>query len=77
VDRYNGRIKYVIVCGPGMKEHETEQTLLEKLADLKYRLRTDIKDRATLEANFREKFEALNRVTLSDNEFNRLPQTLR
>jgi len=55
-----------------MKEYDIEQALLDKLADLKYRLRPDIKDRAALEANFREKFQALNRVTLSDNEFNRL-----
>ena len=32
----------------------------------------DIRDRAALERNFREKFEALNRVNLSDAEFKRL-----
>jgi len=55
-----------------MKEYDIEQALLDKLADLKYRLRPDIRDRAALEVNFREKFDRLNRVTLSDNEFNRL-----
>ena len=39
---------------------------------LKYQYRADICDRASLEHNFREKFEALNRVHLSDGEFARL-----
>jgi type I restriction enzyme R subunit len=34
--------------------------------------RPDIRDRAALEQNFREKFEALNRVKLTDTEFARL-----
>lgn len=42
------------------------------LSDLKYIYRPDIRDRATLEQNFREKFEELNRVHLTDNEFARL-----
>ncbi|ABE49483.1 type I restriction endonuclease subunit R [Methylobacillus flagellatus] len=53
-------------------ESQIEQNLINKLADLKYTLRPDIRDRATLEANFRTKFEALNRVRLTDNEFQRL-----
>lgn len=53
-------------------ERHLEEALLAKLQDLKYTLRPDIRDRATLEANFREKFEALNRVTLTDGEFQRL-----
>ena len=53
-------------------ERELEATLVTKLSDLKYEYRPDIGDRATLEANFREKFEALNRVTLTDGEFQRL-----
>ena len=53
-------------------ERELEATLVTKLSDLKYEYRSDIGDRATLEANFREKFEALNRVTLTDGEFQRL-----
>ncbi|MCL2657839.1 MAG: type I restriction endonuclease, partial [Betaproteobacteria bacterium] len=46
--------------------------MLSKLVDLKYTYRPDIRDRAALEANFREKFQALNRVTLTDDEFQRL-----
>jgi type I restriction enzyme R subunit len=53
-------------------ERDLEESLVTKLQDLKYEHRTDIRDRATLEANFREKFEALNRVTLTDGEFQRL-----
>ena len=46
-------------------ERQLEESLVAKLRDLKYEYRLDIGDRATLEANFREKFEALNRVTLT------------
>ena len=53
-------------------ERELEQAIVTKLRDLKYVHRTDIRDRAALEANFREKFNALNRVTLTDGEFQRL-----
>lgn len=53
-------------------ERNLEESLVKKLRDLKYEQRADIRDRATLEANFREKFEALNRVTLTDGEFQRL-----
>ena len=53
-------------------EHQIEESLVAKLCDLKYEYRSDIRDRDTLEANFREKFEALNRVKLTDNEFQRL-----
>lgn len=53
-------------------ERDLEEALVAKLQDLKYEYRPDIRDRATLEANFREKFEALNRVTLTDGEFQRL-----
>ncbi len=53
-------------------ERDLEESLITKLRDLKYKYRTDICDRAKLEANFREKFEALNRVTLTDGEFQRL-----
>ena len=55
-----------------MTEQEIEQALIEKLGDLKYQYREDIRDRAMLERNFREKFEALNRVHLTDGEFPRL-----
>ncbi|MBL8439181.1 MAG: hypothetical protein JNM61_13355, partial [Zoogloeaceae bacterium] len=53
-------------------ESQIELDLIAKLGDLKYTYRPDIRDRATLEANFREKFEALNRVKLTDSEFQRL-----
>lgn len=53
-------------------ERDLEETLVTKLRDLKYEYRPDIRDRAALEANFREKFEALNRITLTDGEFQRL-----
>ena len=48
-------------------------SFIDKLAsELKYVYRDDIHDRASLEANFREKFQQLNRVHLTDNEFARL-----
>ena len=53
-------------------ESQIEQSLISKLSDLKYTYRPDIRDRAALEANFREKFQALNRVHLTDGEFLRL-----
>src|SRR5262245_7203822 len=53
-------------------ERQLEEELIEKLKDLKYEYRTDIRDRATLEENFREKFQALNCVSLTDAEFQRL-----
>ena len=55
-----------------MTEQTIEQALIEKLGDLKYIYRPDIRDRAKLEQNFREKFESLNRVHLTDGEFSRL-----
>ncbi len=54
------------------KEQEIENALIAKLEDLKYTYREDIRDKATLEQNFREKFEALNHVRLTDSEFARL-----
>ena len=59
-----------------MTEQQIEQALIEKLGDLKYIYRPDIRDRATLEQNFREKFESLNRVHLTDAEFARLLERL-
>src|ERR1035438_4056673 len=53
-------------------ERQLEEKLIEKLVSLKYEYRTDIRDRAALEKNFREKFEALNRVRLTEGEFPRL-----
>jgi len=57
-------------------EDQIEQSLISKLIDLKYIYRDDIRDRVTLENNFREKFEALNRVHLSDSEYARLRDTI-
>lgn len=54
------------------KENQIEQSLLSKLSDLKYIYRSDIRDRFSLEQNFRVKFETLNRVRLSNSEFARL-----
>ncbi|MCF8150986.1 MAG: type I restriction endonuclease subunit R [Sulfuritalea sp.] len=59
-----------------MTEQEIEQALIEKLGDLKYTYRPDIRDRATLETNFRQHFEALNRVHLTDTEFARLLESI-
>jgi type I restriction enzyme R subunit len=53
-------------------ELDIERDLISKLEGLKYTYRPDIRDRASLEQNFREKFEALNRVTLTEGEFPRL-----
>ena len=53
-------------------ESQLEANLIEKLRSLKYEYRADIRDRAALEQNFRAKFEALNRVRLTDGEFQRL-----
>ncbi|QEW08002.1 type I restriction endonuclease subunit R [Nitrincola iocasae] len=55
-----------------LKESEIEQKLISKLEELKYTYRPDIRDKVTLEQNFREKFEALNYVRLTDAEFARL-----
>ena len=55
-----------------MIEQQIEQSFIDKLTELKYEYRSDITDRAALQKNFREKFEALNRVRLTDTEFARL-----
>lgn len=56
-----------------VKEKQIEENLIQKLTEeLKYVYRPDISDRNSLEQNFRQKFERLNRVHLSDSEFNRL-----
>ncbi|MBT2740745.1 type I restriction endonuclease subunit R [Bacillus sp. ISL-77] len=53
-------------------EKQIEAAFIEKLRDLKYTYREDIRDKASLEANFKEHFERLNRVKLSPSEFARL-----
>ena len=55
-----------------MTEQVIEKDLIHKLTDLKYAHRPDIRDRVSLEINFRKKFEELNRVNLTDGEFSRL-----
>ena len=55
-----------------MREKQIEENFINKLIELKYIYRPDICNRTTLEQNFRKKFERLNRVNLSDSEFNRL-----
>ncbi|MDR7148225.1 type I restriction enzyme R subunit [Hydrogenophaga palleronii] len=69
------RIRYELPPGapsPVVREEQIEYGFIGKLQNLKYEYRADIRDRASLEHNFREKFEALNRVHLSDGEFARL-----
>lgn len=55
-----------------LTERKIEQKFIQKLIDLKYTHRPDIHDRESLEQNFRQKFEQLNRVRLTDSEFERL-----
>lgn len=55
-----------------LSERQLEEQLVQKLGDLKHDHRADIRDRAALEKNFRDKFQALNRVDLTDAEFRRL-----
>ena len=55
-----------------IREKQIEDNFINKLGDLKYSYRPDICDRETLEQNFRNKFEQLNRVHLTDSEFSRL-----
>jgi len=57
-------------------ENQLEQGLIKQLTELKYAHRPDIVDRKTLEQNFRTKFEALNRVRLTENEFLRLREEI-
>ena len=64
-DLPSGAASYVV------KEEHVEFGFIGKLQGLKYAYRADIRDRAALERNFRDKFEALNRVRLSDGEFAR------
>ncbi len=58
------------------KEHHIEENLIKQLTELKYTYRPDIVDRKTLEQNFKNKFEALNRVRLTESEFLRLREEI-
>jgi len=62
----NGRPSHAV------REEHIEYGFIGTLQNLKYEYRDDIRDRAALEKNFREKFEALNRVKLTEAEFARL-----
>jgi type I restriction enzyme R subunit len=55
-----------------VNEQKIERDLIGELTELKYIHRPDIRDKEALERNFREKFQALNRVRLTDAEFSRL-----
>lgn len=58
------------------KENLIEEKLIKQLTELKYTYRADIVDLKTLEQNFKSKFEALNRVYLTENEFLRLHEEI-
>ena len=58
------------------KESQIEQHFIRHLEGLGYKYCKDIKNRASLEANFRNKFEALNNVRLTDGEFERLMENI-
>lgn len=59
-----------------IKENHVEENLIKQLTELKYVFRPDINDRKTLEQNFKTKFEELNRVHLTENEFFRLREEI-
>ncbi len=58
------------------RENEIEESLIRQLTELKYTYRPDIVDRKSLEQNFKNKFETLNRVHLTENEFLRLREEI-
>lgn len=58
------------------KEKQIENSFIEKLEELNYVYRDDIKDKTTLEENFRAHFQNLNKVKLSDAEFSRLKDSI-
>lgn len=55
-----------------IKENKIEQDFIEKLQDLKYIYRQDIRDKESLG----QKFQELNHVNLSDAEFARLQDSI-
>ena len=57
-------------------EKQIEADFIQVLQDLKYVYRMDIRDKASLDANFRGHFERLNHVKLSDSEFARLKDSI-
>jgi type I restriction enzyme R subunit len=58
------------------KENQIEKDLIKQLTELKYIYRPDIVDRKSLEQNFKSKFEELNRVRLTENEFLKLREEI-
>lgn len=58
------------------KEQQIEESFIKKLIDIKYTYRQDITDRKSLEENFRRRFNTLNRVNLTDGEFERLREEI-
>ncbi len=70
-----------------MKELDTEKAVKKELdiennfirllqEELKYTYRNDIHDRESLNNNFREKFNTLNNINLTDKEFDRLKEEI-
>ncbi len=59
-----------------IKENQIEENLIKQLTDLKYIYRPDIVDRKSLEQNFKSKFESLNKVNLTEQEFLRLREEI-
>ena len=57
-------------------ENQIESEFIKKLIDLKYVYREDIRDKFSLEENFKKHFERLNRVKLSGSEFKRLRESI-
>ncbi len=57
-------------------DKQIEFNFIKKLQELKYTYREDIKDKVSLEKNFRNHFQKLNRVRLSDSEFDRLKESI-
>jgi type I restriction enzyme R subunit len=53
-------------------EHQVEHELSAKLRDLKYTHRPDLRDCSALRANFRQKFQELNKIRLTNAEGGRL-----
>ncbi len=58
------------------KEQKIEQDLIKKLEALGYQYNQNIRNQTALNANFRQKFNKLNGVNLSDVEFNRLMESI-
>jgi len=54
------------------KENDIEKAFIDKLQTLHYTYRQDIHNAEARNNNFRIKFNTLNKVTLTDNEFSRL-----